>query len=491
MDLQLYNTLTREKERFTSLRPGQVGLYTCGPTVYAEAHIGNLRSYVFPDILKRLLRQLGFKVMHVINITDVGHLVGDSDEGEDKLERAARASARSAWEIAEETTQIFLEDLAALNIEHPNVLPRATGHIAEQIALILVLESKGLTYRCKDGIYFDTARFPEYGRLARLKVEGLREGSRVEMGQKRCKTDFALWKFSPSDSKRQMEWDSPWGIGFPGWHIECSAMSMKYLGNCFDIHTGGTDHIPVHHTNEIAQSEGASGQPFVRYWLHGQFLVLEDAQRMGKSEGNFLGLRALTEKGYDPLVYRYLVLNNHYRKYLNFSWQALKAAQTALSGLRQLARQTGGEAGAAEPTVPAAVVGGTVDSPACRRLLEALCDDLNTPRALSVLWTVLRSAAASPEEKRALVRFADPLLGLDLYGGAEAAPPVVPEAVQALAEQRWQARQNRDFAEADRLRDELTAQGYSVRDGKEGFALLPLAQTPGETPANPVSQEPT
>ncbi|MDH4246671.1 MAG: cysteine--tRNA ligase, partial [Deltaproteobacteria bacterium] len=283
MELQLFNTLTRTKERFIPLQPGAAGIYTCGPTVYAEAHIGNMRSYVFPDILKKTLRRLGYRVRHVINITDVGHLVSDADSGEDKMELGARRASRSIWEIAEDYTRRFLRDMKRLSIEAPEgeLLPRATAHVPEQIAMIRILEDKGFTYSTADGLYFDTARLPDYGKLARLKAEGLQEGSRVDMGDKRNKTDFALWKFSPPGSQRQMEWDSPWGRGFPGWHIECSAMSMKYLGETFDIHTGGSDHIPVHHTNEIAQSEAATGQPFVRYWLHGEHLVLGESQRMG------------------------------------------------------------------------------------------------------------------------------------------------------------------------------------------------------------------
>ncbi|MDH5750920.1 MAG: cysteine--tRNA ligase [Deltaproteobacteria bacterium] len=471
MELTLYNTLTRRKEVFAPLQPGHAGIYTCGPTVYAEAHIGNLRSYVFPDILKKTLRRLGFQVRHVINITDVGHLTSDADEGEDKLELAARRSSRSIWDIAEEFTRLYLRDLERMNIEVPPDMPRATGHIPEQIAMIQDLEKSGFTYSTADGIYFDTARLPDYGKLARLRAEGLQEGSRVEMGDKRNKTDFALWKFSPPDSKRQMEWDSPWGRGFPGWHIECSAMSMKYLGQTFDIHTGGTDHIPVHHTNEIAQSEAATGQPFVRYWLHGEHLVLGESSRMGKSEGNFIGLQTLVDKGYEPAAYRYLVLNNHYRKFLTFTFEALKAADTALTGLRRLIAEAGGAPGDLREAESRKSM-----TPLQEKLLEDLADDLNTPKALATLWTALRDSQVAPEEKVSLAAFAEGVLSLGLFDFSrlEAAPLEVPGEVRALAEKRWAARQARDFKQADELRDELAARGFAMRDGKDGYELTAL-----------------
>jgi cysteinyl-tRNA synthetase len=341
------------------------------------------------------------------------------------------------------------------------------GHIAEQIALIQALEAKGYTYGTEDGLYFDTARFADYGRLARLRVEGLQSGARVEMGGKRHKTDFALWKLSPPDGRRQMEWDSPWGRGFPGWHVECSAMSMKYLGETFDIHTGGSDHIPVHHTNEIAQSEGATGKPFVRYWLHGEHLVLGEDTRMGKSEGNFISLRTLVDQGFEPLAYRYLVLNNHYRSYLNFSLEALRAADKAMMGLRKLLHDAGAE-GDAPPLDPDAQPVGLREE----QLLADLCDDLNTPKALATLWTALRDPALGDAEKRHLGKYADGVLSLDLFDFARLeARQEVPADIRSLAEARWAARQARDFAESDRLRDAIAAAGYTVRDRKDGYDL--------------------
>jgi cysteinyl-tRNA synthetase len=475
--LKLFNTLTRALEPFRPLAPPRVGIYTCGPTVYHSAHIGNLRSYVFPDVLKKLLRLLGYQVTHVINITDVGHLTSDQDSGDDKVEKAARLEHRSAWDIARTYEDEFVRDLERLHIGLPDHRPRATEHIAGQIAIIRTLEARGFTYRTDDGVYYDTARFPEYGRLARLHVEGLQEGSRVDMGGKRHKTDFALWKFSPPGSARQMEWDSPWGRGFPGWHIECSAMSMHYLGETFDLHTGGTDHIPVHHTNEIAQSEAATGKPFVRVWLHGEHLIVGEDKRMGKSEGNFVRLQDLVDRGADPMAFRYLVLNSHYRKFLNYSEAALGAADTALMGLRRALREQAGAAGGhggasggaggAAPGLP----GGAV----ARQILDDLCDDLNTPKALGTLWTAMRDGSLPAAEKREAAAFADRILSLGLFDftrlDAEAAP--VPEAVKHLAEQRWAARQGRNFAESDRLRDEIVRAGFVMRDRKDGYDLVP------------------
>ena len=475
MELKLYNTLARRKEVFLPMDGGRVLIYTCGPTVYADAHIGNLRSYVFPDVLKKTLRRLGYQVRHVINITDVGHLTSDADTGEDKLEQAARSAGRTAWDIAEEHIGHYLEDLRRLRIELPDVMPRATDHIAEQIEMIRVLEKKGYTYRTDDGVYFDTSRFPGYGALARIKVEGLQEGARVEMGGKRHKTDFALWKFSPQDSRRQMEWESPWGMGFPGWHVECSAMSMKYLGPSFDIHTGGTDHIPVHHSNEIAQSEAVTGKPFVRYWLHGEFLVLGEEQRMGKSEGNLITLDELVERGFEPMAYRYLVLNSHYRKFLTFTWQALQSADTALMGLRRLIRDA-----LPEGTAPKPIAGDPPQGSLEASLLEAVCDDLNTPKALGLFWTALRDGALAAGKKATLAVFADEILALGLFDFSrlEQSEDVPPE-IRHLAEKRWAARQERNFAESDRLRAALTAGGYSVRDGKDGYELVRLDQGRG------------
>ncbi len=348
--LKLYNTFSRKKETFKPLKDKRVGLYSCGPTVYSYQHIGNLRSYIFSDILKRVLSYDGYKVKQVMNITDVGHLTSDADEGEDKIEKAARKEGKTAKEISEYYWKVFRQDFKKLNISEPDIWCKATDHIKEQIALIKKLEEKGFTYKTGDGIYFDTSKFKDYGLLSRLKKEGLKAGKRVEMKDKKNPTDFALWKFSEKPGLRQQEWQSPWAppgvqgkvMGFPGWHTECSAMSMKYLGeysggeHCrtIDIHTGGEDHISVHHTNEIAQSEAATGKKFVNFWLHGAFLTFK-GEKISKSKGGLYTISDLEEKGFSPLAYRYLCLTAHYSSKLDFSLETLKASQNALEKLYQ------------------------------------------------------------------------------------------------------------------------------------------------------------
>ena len=348
MALQFYNTASRKKEVFT-LPEGvpAVRMYCCGPTVYHFAHIGNLRTYIFEDFLVRTLKYYGYKVNHIVNITDVGHLTSDADSGDDKMEKGAAREGKSVWDIAKFYTDAFMADWHRLNIQEPTRWTPATQHIQEQIELVKTLEEKGYTYRTSDGIYFDSLKFPRYADFARLDVENLRKGSRIDMGEKKNATDFALWKFSPKDKKRAMEWDSPWGVGFPGWHIECSAMAMKYNGPTLDIHCGGTDHIRVHHTNEIAQSECANGVPFARFWMHGEFLrtaseeKLEDGTteqkfgKMSKSSGEFLTVSLLMDRGFNPLDYRYFALGSHYRNYLNFTWEALTGAKEAFKSLHK------------------------------------------------------------------------------------------------------------------------------------------------------------
>ena len=337
MPLLLYNTLTRRKEEFIPLKSNSVGLYTCGPTVYNYAHIGNLRTYIFEDVLKRVLTYNGLDVRHVMNITDVGHLTGDRDMGEDKLEAGARREGKSAWEIAAHYTEAFKRDMKHLNILEPTLWCKATETIPEQIQLIQQLEVKKFTYQTSDGIYFDTARFKNYARLSTQNLDALQEGARVEKNpEKRNLTDFALWKFSPPGVQRQMEWDSPWGVGFPGWHIECSAMAMKFLGDQLDIHCGGIDHIDVHHTNEIAQSEAATGKKFFNFWLHGAFLIVAGGKKMAKSEGNFLTLdNTFIQREISPLAYRYAVFQTHYRKPMEYSEESLQAGRNGLQHLQQ------------------------------------------------------------------------------------------------------------------------------------------------------------
>jgi cysteinyl-tRNA synthetase len=457
--LTLYDNYARAPRRFEPLSPGgDVGLYTCGPTVYDYQHIGNFRTFLFEDVLKRVLRFNGHPVRHVMNITDVGHLTSDADVGEDKMEKGSRRTGKSAWEIAQLYTDAFLADMKALNIEDPTVLCRATDHIAEQIAFIADLERKGYTYGTSDGIYFDTSRQPDYGFLARLDKGGLQAGSRVEVGEKRQATDFALWKFSTPGEKRQMEWESPWGVGFPGWHIECSAMAQKYLGDWFDIHCGGEDHIPVHHTNEIAQTEARSGTHLANFWMHGYFLIANDA-KMAKSSGDFLRVATLVDRGYDPLAFRYLCLTGHYRTQLNFTFDALDAAQTGLDRMRQ-----GFHSSEASP-------GTEADGALVGRFLDHVNDDLNLPRALAVAWEALRGGLPGPVKRATLLRF-DEVLGLGL---ADWKPSVTqaPPDVQALAEARAAARKARDFAEADRIRGALAERGWEMEDGPKGYALKP------------------
>ncbi|MEP7205565.1 MAG: cysteine--tRNA ligase [Casimicrobiaceae bacterium] len=454
--LHLYDNYTRSLRAFEPLVPaGEVGLYTCGPTVYDFQHIGNFRTFLFEDLLKRVLEWNGHRVRHVMNVTDVGHLTSDADTGEDKMEKGARRTGKTAWEIAALYTDAFLADMRRLNIGDPTVLCRATDHIAEQIGFIAAIEQNGFTYRTSDGIYFDTARQPGYGHLARLDVKGLDAGRRVDLGEKHRPTDFALWKFSAPGQTRQMEWDSPWGRGFPGWHIECSAMAQKYLGDLFDIHCGGEDHIPVHHTNEIAQTEARTGTRLANFWMHGYFLLQNDA-KMAKSAGEFLRVQALVDRGYDPLAFRYLCLTAHYRTQLNFTWDALDAAATGLERLRQGFHALVDDGSAA-------------DADAVARFSDHVNDDLNVPRALAVAWEMLRGESP-PGAKRATLAGFDRVFGL----GLAAWRPIqedVPGDVRTLAEARATARKARDWVEADRLRAALQAAGWEMSDRADGYDL--------------------
>jgi len=452
MTLQLFDSYSRTLRDFKPLAGNRVRIYACGPTVYDYAHIGNLRTYLFEDVLRRTLEFCGYEVYHVVNITDVGHLTSDADTGEDKIEKGSRRTGKSAWEIAEIYTEAFRSDICALNILEPHKWCRATDHIDEQVEYIRIIEEKGFTYRTSDGIYFDTSGLENYGYLARLDREGLSPGERVDIGEKRNPTDFALWKFSSPDEKRQMEWDSPWGVGFPGWHIECSAMATKYLGPMFDIHCGGKDHIPVHHTNEIAQSEVCHGTNLANFWLHGYFLET-DQEKMAKSSGEFLRLQVLIDKGVDPLAFRFLCLMANYRADLKFSWESLASASRALDRLRNLyfSWRDGGECD------PMFIEGFT----------KKICNDLNTAEALALTWEFCRSDI-SGETKKATLQNCDAVLGLSLQ---EWTPPTqikIPEEVQRLVDSRRKAREQRDWLAADRIRDDLLELGYTVEDVAEG-----------------------
>ncbi|MEM4181796.1 MAG: cysteine--tRNA ligase [Candidatus Pacearchaeota archaeon] len=452
MSLKLYNTLTRKKEIFKPLNPPIVTMYTCGPTVYWYQHIGNLKAYIFSDILSRTLKFNGFQVKKVINVTDVGHLTSDADEGEDKIEKAAKREGKTAKEITHYYFNLFHEDLKKLNIEEPFVWSWATEHIKEMIELIKKLEERGFTYRTSDGIYFDSSKFENYGKLARLKKEGLQAGKRVDLKEKRNPTDFALWKFSEKPGLRQQEWESPWGLGFPGWHIECSAMAMKYLGETIDIHTGGIDHIPVHHTNEIAQSEAATGKKFVRFWLHENFLTFK-GEKVSKSKGGLYTLSELEEKGFLPLSYRYFVLTAVYRKPLDFSLEILENSQNSYKRLKNLCLQLNDD--------------GKINEEYLKKFEKAINDDLNTPKALSVLWDFLRDEKA--EGKFWTIKKFDEVLGLGLFEKEEIQ---IPDEIKKIAEERQKARQEKDWKKADELREKLKLLGWEIRDKKESWELV-------------------
>jgi len=458
MVLKLYNTLSRKKEIFKPIKKGQVGIYTCGPTVYWYQHIGNLRSYIFSDILKRVLMYNGLKVKHVMNVTDVGHLTSDADIGEDKIEKAAEKEGKKASQIANFYFDIFLIDLKKLNILAPNIWPKASEHIKEQIDMIKNLEKKGYTYKTSDGIYFDSSKFKNYGKLAKLKVSGLKAGKRVAEREKKNKTDFALWKFSDLKGgvRRQQEWKSPWGIGFPGWHIECSAMSKKYLGDNFDIHTGGEDLIPVHHTNEIAQSESVTGKKFVNYWLHGAF-VLHRGEKISKSTGGLYTLSELEEKGYNALHFRYMTLLTHYRKPLGFSLESLDSAKNVyerierkIIELKKEEHKGNDKSGMYE-----------------KRFLEAINDNLNMPRAIKVFWQVLDDFDFSPKKKIKLLENFDRVFGLGIKDVREEEIKIS-EDVRKLISAREKARKRKMWVEADILRQRIRERGFILEDTTKG-----------------------
>jgi len=446
--LKLYNTLTRKKETFKPLKDKTAGIYTCGPTVYWYQHIGNLRSYIFADVLKRVLLYDGYKVKQIINVTDVGHLTSDADEGEDKIEKAAKKEGKTAKEITDYYWKIFRDDFKKLNIKEPDVWPKATEHIKEQIDLIKKLEEKGYTYRTNDGIYFDTSKFKNYGKLARIKKEGLRPGKRIEMKEKKNPTDFALWKFSEKPGLRQQEWQSPWGLGFPGWHIECSAMSMKYLGEHFDIHTGGEDHIAVHHTNEIAQSEAATGKKFVNYWLHGAFLTFKD-EKVSKSKGGLYTIQELKEKGVSPLAYRYLCLTAHYRTTLDFSLENLEGAQNSYERLKNIIGEIKNDE--------------KINKKYLKEFEKAINDDLDMPKALATLWNLVRDKKATGEIDT--IKEMDKVLGLDLLKKKKIK---IPKEIEGLVGERESARQNKNWQKADELRKKIGKLGYKVEDTPNG-----------------------
>ncbi len=463
-ELHLYNTLTRSKERFVPLTPGEVKMYCCGPTVYNLAHIGNLRTYVFEDVLRRVIKACGYKLTHVMNITDVGHLQSDGDEGDDKMSIASKREQKSPWDIAKAYEAEFFRHAGLLNIQRPDIICRATEHIAEMIEMVKTLVDKGYAYvvpldgsNDKGNVYFDTSKFDRYTEFARLRLDHHEQTDRVdEDAHKRNPADFVLW-FSQSKFPNQiMKWESPWGVGFPGWHIECSAMASKYLGERIDIHCGGIDHIPVHHTNEIAQAECCHGHKWVNYWLHGEFLN-EDSGKMSKSKGEFLTVDSLLREGFDPLDYRYLLLTAHYRGDIKFSYENLAAARSTYNGLKERVlewKQAGG-----------AYVHSTTVEDYRAKFWNAACDDLHMPIAMTVLWAVAKADDLTPAQKLNLVEDFDSVFGLKLldYQRRE-----LSDKQKALLEERSAARAAKNWAESDRLRDVLLAEGIQVKDSREG-----------------------
>lgn len=475
--VKLFNSLSRKVENFKPISTTDVGMYACGPTVYQFAHIGNMRSFTTADILVRTLRYNGYDVNFVMNITDVGHMTqdqaGGGDTGEDKIEKSARLEGKSVWEVAEFYTDVFLKDYNSLNLTMPTKLVKATDHIKEQIELIRRIEEKGFTYRTSDGIYFDTSKLKDYGKLS--DMDQIKEGARVAMSEeKKNPRDFALWKFSPEGEKRQMEWKSPWGKGFPGWHIECSAMSMKYLGETFDIHTGGIDHKAIHHPNEIAQSEAATGKSLAHYWIHTSFMLVS-GQKMSKSLGNTYTLYDLEQQNYDLLALRYLYLQTHYRQEMNFTFEALDAAQNAFkklildvsrwedpsenSPLRQGFAGQAGHAGVFEDFE--------------KRFIDAINDDLNTAQALAVMWELVKSNYPSGPKMRILFKM-DKVLGLNIETLAfqlKQAQGIVPGHIKQLVEERQHYRKMKKFNAADQIRAKIEKLGYHLEDTKKGVKV--------------------
>lgn len=463
--LKLYNTLTRKKEEFRPIKRFQVGLYACGPTVYDYAHLGHFRAYVFVDVLRRVLEYNTYKVKQVMNITDVGHLVGDRDLGKDKIELGAEREKKTAREIADFYTDDFFKAIEGLNVLKPQIVCKASEHIQEMIDLVRKIEANGFTYRTSKGIYFDTSKLSDYGKLAGLDIEGLKEGARVEAdSEKKNPTDFALWRFSPKKQKRAMEWDSPWGKGFPGWHIECTAMSVNYLGERYDIHTGGVDHIAVHHTNEIAQAQGAFGRDIVRFWLHNEFLLV-NGKKMSKSLGNIYKMNDILERGFEPLALRYLFLTAHYRNRMNFTWQSLEGAGRALEKLRELVADANGRTATLRvQNLAEDTVAGLEARRWQSKFVKFLNDDLNTPKALALVWDLLK-AAISKKDKRELIDEFDRVLGLKLMERTETR---IPQEVKILVDKREDWRRKKKWEEADKIRDKIKEMGWEVEDTEEG-----------------------
>lgn len=454
--IKLFNTKSRSLETFIPIKEGHVGIYSCGPTVYHYAHLGNLRGYIVTDLVRRTFNYAGYEVNSIINITDVGHNVDDDENAEDKMEKGSKREGKSAWDIAKYYTNFYFKDLETLNIPLDKyIFPRATDTIPEQIEIVKELENKGYTYKTSDGIYFDTSKFLQYPDLAKLDIKGLQSGARVEdKGEKKNITDFALWKFSPKDEKRQMEWESPWGIGFPGWHIECSAMSRKYLGKHFDIHMGGIDHIPVHHTNEIAQSECANGEKYVNYWLHYNFLN-DPEGKMAKSRGDFLRLQSVIDQKISPLAFKYYILTVHYRSEISFSFESLRSSSYAYEKLLEFIKENEDETG-------------EIDSNYLKIMKDYLYDDLSTPSIIATIWKMIKDDSIQPKDKVATILEIDKVLGLDLENQSEKIELNnnidIPTKIIELLNKRKVARSSKDFETSDKIRNQILELGYEIKD---------------------------
>ena len=460
MDIYFYNTLTKKKELFVPIEKGKVRMYSCGPTVYKNATIGNMRTNLFQDTLRRVLRYNGYELKHAMNITDVGHLVSDGDEGEDKMLKSAREEHKTPLQIAEYYTKLFFNDLERLNIETPEIVCKATDHIKEMLELVQKIMERGYAYETSTAIYFDVSKLDEYGILSGVNLREQKAGARVEVDpEKRNPYDFALWIKAPEN--HLMKWDSPWGPSYPGWHIECSAMSTKYLGEVFDIHTGGIDLIPTHHENEIAQSKGACGKIPAHYWMHGEYLLINGG-KMSKSLGNVYLLDDIINRGYDPLVYRLFNFSCHYRGKLNFTWEGIESASVALDRLRD---------GYQKHFAGNAEVSDEIINDMENRFHQAINDDLNMPLAMSVVWEAVKYADKSPKIAKLLEKF-DTVLGIKITEKKE--QEAIPEEILELVEQRKKARKEKNWAESDRLRDLIVEKGYSVKDTKDGVEISVL-----------------
>ena len=457
MDIYFYNTLTKKKELFKSIEPGKVKIYSCGPTVYKDATIGNMRTNLFQDTLRRVLRYNGYELKHVMNITDVGHLVSDGDEGEDKMLKSAREEHKTPMEIAEHYTKLFFRDLERLNIETPEIVCKATEHIKEMLELVEKIMERGYAYETSTAIYFDVSKLDEYGILSGVNLREQKAGARVEVDpEKRNPYDFALWIKAPEN--HLMKWDSPWGPSYPGWHIECSAMSTKYLGEEFDIHTGGIDLIPTHHENEIAQSKGACGKIPAHYWMHGEYLLINGG-KMSKSLGNVYLMDDIINRGYDPLVYRLFNFSCHYKGKLNFTWDGIEAASVSLNRLRE---------GYQKHLNGTDTISEDIINDMENRFHQAINDDLNMPLAMSVVWEAVKYPEKSPKVAQLLEKF-DTVLGIKITEKKE--EQQIPEEILDLVEQRKTARNEKNWAESDRLRDLIIEKGYNIKDTKDGVEI--------------------